>query len=72
VIVLAREKRRLESEKHHLVLMPASPDDYARHLYSALRSADVRSPAYILLQFPPATPQWLALRDRIVRAARPL
>jgi L-threonylcarbamoyladenylate synthase len=72
VIVLAMSPVPILSARHHIVTMPAESAAYARHLYAALRSADGRHPAYILLQMPPATAEWLAIHDRLRRASRPL
>lgn len=54
------------------IQMPDDPEAYARHLYAALHSADANSPAAILLEMPPDLPRWMAIRDRMRRAARPL
>lgn len=70
VIVLSLEAHALPSPLHHLVSMPADPAAYARHLYSALRSADARHPTSILLQSPPPTASWHAIHDRLNRASR--
>jgi L-threonylcarbamoyladenylate synthase len=53
------------------VTMPRSPDEYARQLYAAMRHADRQSPAAIWIEMPPDTPEWLAVRDRLMRASRP-
>ncbi|MBL8481848.1 MAG: threonylcarbamoyl-AMP synthase [Rhodocyclaceae bacterium] len=53
----------------HLRRMPAAASDYARALYAALREADAAGADLIVLEAPPATPQWLAVRDRLGRAA---
>ena len=52
--------------------MPADPAEYARILYATLRSLDDLALRAILIELPPAAPEWLALRDRLARAARPL
>ena len=58
--------------------MPAEPEAYARDLYAALRQVDrtlAELPAgrgTILIEMPPEGPEWIAVRDRIVRATRPL
>ncbi|HWB52903.1 MAG TPA: L-threonylcarbamoyladenylate synthase [Tepidisphaeraceae bacterium] len=46
------------------------PEDYARHLYANLRSADATA-RIILIEMPPDEPGWAAVRDRLKRAARP-
>jgi L-threonylcarbamoyladenylate synthase len=53
------------------VKMPANAADYARQMYAALRHADRQSPAAIWIEMPPDTPEWVAVRDRLMRASRP-
>jgi L-threonylcarbamoyladenylate synthase len=53
-----------------LIEMPDAADGYARQFYAALRKADERADA-IWIEEPPATPPWLAVRDRIHRATLP-
>jgi L-threonylcarbamoyladenylate synthase len=52
--------------------MPADPAEYARMLYSTLRDLDRLGLSGILIEMPPALPEWVAVRDRLCRAARPL
>lgn len=52
------------------VLMPATAPDYARQMYAALRHADRQNPAVIWLEMPADESQWLAVRDRLLRASR--
>jgi len=49
--------------------MPALPADYARELYAALRAQDTAGVDLIVVETPPATPDWAAIRDRLLRAA---
>lgn len=49
--------------------LPSSPDQYARYLYAALRMLDQEGADRILIESPPETPDWLAIRDRLQRAA---
>jgi len=48
--------------------LPAQPNDYARHLYAALRAMDAEGADRILVQAPPDAPAWQAVRDRLQRA----
>jgi L-threonylcarbamoyladenylate synthase len=57
---------------HHVVPMPAQPEEYARQLYAALHAADQRQPRAILIEMPPDEPRWHAIRDRLLRASQPL
>ena len=45
------------------------PADYAADLYAALHRLDDRGVATIIVQRPPATEEWLAVHDRLNRAA---
>ncbi|HEV8293544.1 MAG TPA: L-threonylcarbamoyladenylate synthase [Tepidisphaeraceae bacterium] len=56
--------------QHGDLQMPANPSDYARILYSTLREMDARNVKTIFIQMPPDQPQWLAIRDRLIRATR--
>ena len=47
-------------------------DAYARHLYARLRALDERGLHTIYIEMPPDRPEWRAVRDRIVRATRPI
>lgn len=55
--------------RHALLRMPSSPAAYARMLYSTLRRLDRRGIEVILIELPPRGPEWLAVRDRIMRAS---
>ncbi len=50
-------------------ILSADPKEYAADLYAALHRLDDAGVATILVQEPPATEDWLAVRDRLVRAA---
>jgi L-threonylcarbamoyladenylate synthase len=54
-----------------IVQMPADALRYAQRLYSVLHAADEIGASVILIAMPPASPEWLAVRDRLQRAARP-
>jgi len=56
----------------HVIHMPRDPAKYARVLYSTVRDLDARSISIIFIEMPPDEPQWLAIRDRLLRATRPL
>lgn len=49
--------------------MPTTPAEYARALYATLRRLDKKAFDTLLLESPPATPEWLAINDRLMRAA---
>lgn len=51
------------------IRMPREPQGYARRLYDALRELDGAGCETILVEEPPDTPEWNAIRDRLLRAA---
>jgi len=58
--------------QHRTLLMPREPQRYAQKLYAALHAADVLGAEAIWVQMPAEAPEWLAVRDRLKRATRPL
>ena len=55
-----------------IVAMPNSPELYAANFYAVLREMDAMGLREIFIELPPARPEWEAVRDRIIRATRPL
>ncbi len=51
-------------------VLSGDPREYAADLYAALHRLDDAQVATILVQEPPQTEDWLAVRDRLTRAAR--
>jgi L-threonylcarbamoyladenylate synthase len=51
------------------IRMPKEPRAYARKLYAALRELDAATCGVILVEMPPETAEWDAIRDRLSRAA---
>jgi len=51
-------------------MLSGDPREYAADLYAALHRLDDAGVATILVQEPPQTEAWLAVRDRLTRAAR--
>ena len=49
--------------------LPAEPHGYAHRLYASLRQLDNSDPDLILVEAPPAGSAWLAVNDRLQRAA---
>jgi L-threonylcarbamoyladenylate synthase len=49
--------------------LPASAEGYAHGLYAALRALDAGGAHLLLVQRPPDTREWLAVNDRLRRAA---
>jgi L-threonylcarbamoyladenylate synthase len=52
-----------------VVRMPMEPSIYATRLYDALHDADRWGAEYIVIELPPDEEEWLAVRDRLRRAA---
>jgi L-threonylcarbamoyladenylate synthase len=51
--------------------MPREPQAYAQKLYAALRELDTAACEQILVEAPPDTAEWAAVRDRLKRACEP-
>ena len=52
-----------------VIRMPQEPAGYAQRIYAALHEADRSDTSVILIEQPPETPEWHAIRDRLTRAA---
>jgi len=52
-------------------LMPRNPEAYARQLYALLHEMDDAKIDLLLVELPPDTAEWSAIRDRLKRAATP-
>lgn len=68
VVVLAR-RPPLQTTTCNWVHMPEEAAAYGHDLYARLREADAQGCAWILVERPPATSEWVAVRDRLRRAA---
>jgi len=51
------------------ISLPSDPDRAAAHLYEALHRLDQAGLDLLLVERPPDTPEWAAIRDRLARAA---
>jgi L-threonylcarbamoyladenylate synthase len=51
------------------VEMPTNAEQYAARFYDTLHLLDGRNCSRILIELPPDTPEWLAVHDRLTRAA---
>lgn len=65
VLAFSRPDQRVD----HWIRMPRDPQAYARRLYAALRELDAAGCATILVESPPGSSAWTAVRDRLSRAA---
>ena len=58
-----------EAEAGRAVRMPERPEEYAARLYEKLHELDADGWDWIAVELPPNTKEWVAIRDRITRAA---
>jgi len=54
----------------HFGVLSSDPKRAAAKLYSVMRYLDNLSPSAIYIELPPDAPEWVAVRDRIMRATR--
>ena len=64
VLAFSRPDERVD----YWLRMPRDPQAYARRLYAAFRELDTAQCEAILIEAPPATPEWAAVLDRLQRA----
>ena len=64
VLAFSRPDERVD----YWLRMPRGPHEYARKLYAALRELDTAGCDEILIEAPPETEEWRAVRDRLNRA----
>ncbi len=64
VLAFSRPDERVE----YWIRMPREPQAYAQRLYAALRELDGAGCETILIEAPPETAEWTAVRDRLSRA----
>lgn len=69
VAVLARHPRPTHTAATLWMTAPLGPAEYGRLLYAGLRQIDASGCAVIVVEAPPDTPDWAAIRDRLLRAA---
>ncbi|AXE93470.1 L-threonylcarbamoyladenylate synthase [Paraburkholderia sp. 22099] len=65
----SRAGRWADAEGVHFVAAPEDPHVYARELYGLLRALDRANVARILIEKLPDTIEWIAVNDRLGRAA---
>jgi L-threonylcarbamoyladenylate synthase len=66
VLAFSRPDERVD----YWLRMPREPGSYAHKLYGALRELDTAGCEEILVEAPPNSPEWAAVRDRLERACR--
>jgi L-threonylcarbamoyladenylate synthase len=69
VAVLARQSAPIRSQALSWLTAPDEPQAYAQQLYAALRQLDALRYDQILVEAVPEDDPWLAVRDRLQRAA---
>ena len=69
--LIALSPLRVFKDWEKIVAMPNDPAEYAQHLYAVLRKLDSMNLRAIYIEIPPDRPEWLAIRDRLMRAAKP-
>lgn len=69
IALIVQGKETHHPEADHCEPMPQDPENYARELYATLRRLDEEGFDALLLESPPITPEWLAVNDRLMRAA---
>ena len=58
-----------EAEAGRSLCMPGRPEEYAARLYEKLHELDGDGWDWIAVELPPNTKEWIAIRDRLTRAA---
>ena len=67
--VLARSQKPAWLESARWLVLPGEPEGYAQQLYAGLRELDGAKCDEIVVETVPDIPEWLAVRDRLKRAA---
>lgn len=68
----SHERDKIDPTDAAILPITLDADAYARQLYARLRLLDQQNLRAIYIELPPDTPEWHAVRDRILRATRPL
>jgi L-threonylcarbamoyladenylate synthase len=63
------QPRELGQRNGVVLVMPHSAEAYARRLYAALRELEAAEVTRIVVDAPPQAQEWLAIWDRLRRAA---
>ena len=70
--VLARRAQQNQSKSLFWKTLPNTPKGFGRGLYATLRELDSSGVERIIVEAPPEGDAWLAVRDRLARAAKEL
>jgi L-threonylcarbamoyladenylate synthase len=71
-VILVGEPRKLAGVCAGRLFRLETPETAARSLYDVLHQCDALGVESILVVMPPDDPAWQAIRDRLLRATRPL
>jgi L-threonylcarbamoyladenylate synthase len=66
------QRPRIDLTNAAIIEPTLDPETYARNFYARLRMLDAQGLRAIYIEMPPDAPAWAAVRDRIVRATKPL
>jgi L-threonylcarbamoyladenylate synthase len=66
------ERDRIDLTDAAIIEPTLDAETYARNFYARLRLLDAQQLRAIYIEMPPDTPIWAAVRDRIMRATKPL
>lgn len=69
IAVMGIKFKPIKNQKAAFVKMANNPIGYAQKLYGVLRTLDLKKLDTIYIELPPNRPEWLAVRDRLMRAA---
>jgi L-threonylcarbamoyladenylate synthase len=64
----AQQREQIDLTDAAIVELTLDPQTYARNLYARLRLLDPQGLRAIYIELPPDTPEWAAVRDRVMRA----
>ncbi len=66
------QRDKLDLTNSAVVECTLDAESYARNFYARLRLLDTQNLHAIFIELPPDLPEWRAIRDRILRAAKPV
>lgn len=66
------ERSLIDLDNAAIIELTLDPETYARNLYARLRLLDTQGLRAIYVELPPDAPAWRAVRDRVLRATKPL
>lgn len=66
------QRARIDLSDAAIIELTLDPATYARNFYARLRLLDTQQLRAIYIELPPDRPAWVAVRDRIIRATKPI